>query len=530
MTENRSNSRITFGLIDLLVLLLVSSALLLFFSWLAGKLPLDKLPDPVAKAFGWASALLAGSGAAAAAFRARLSHASPWFYLLGIPVAIALMLVGVIATNKLFPGPVVAAAHSPSEFWVHFRFQVQPGGGRSPEVLFSQLEPLPVVQGSGQTALAIDPGTQLYDTRITLPDPGKQFIAAIGRNNDQEARRGAYIGVTNMRFVRKKDNPPDDLHAYAKLECAEGQNCSINDHDPQPGWVEKIVLSRPLGFLSTAVYAQTEPANAGPLPWLVPTLDTLQKQSGQSQIGFTKFLIQSPGGPQWQLFDFFTYAIRANSVPVAINGWRPEYLRVPIDGSKGLELQFGLENLDFAGAEGGCDTIDVALTLHRRGGRDDQTKTVKLFRNYIALRNAEPANITAPDGMSFTWSGQFVQAQDKFEVFVGSTPDVNIAARMKAELDSGRLRYQETEIRGQIRPPLTTASYGVAIGLQQPSGQIRFTLSQPEAQNMMKWWSQILEGDKEIRRLFQVSPFVYKVKPNGENSNPKVCSAAGVRA
>jgi hypothetical protein len=43
-------------------------------------------------------------------------------------------------------------------------------------------------------------------------------------------------------------------------------------------------------------------------------------------------------------------------------------------------------------------------------------------------------------------------------------------------------------VHGVTRPPLgDNPNYAVAVGLQQPSGQIRFTYDKPAAQELLQW-------------------------------------------
>src|SRR5208283_5434296 len=198
-------------------------------------------------------------------------------------------------------------------------------------------------------------------------------------------------------------------HYYARIDCRLDRGCSVHPQE-DPGWATdcpRDASRRPLPLCCIpAVYAQAPPAKTqAEAGWLVPSLPALVKLRETRNIGYTEFLIQS--GPLAGLAgsSYFTYDIKVNGTPVSIDGWRSSDLRVPMEPSKGIALRFGLENLNFSGAEGGCETIDVRIAVFQQ---DKRIKSYDLYRQYAALRDAGLVTIAAEDGQSFQWSGKYL--------------------------------------------------------------------------------------------------------------------------
>jgi len=259
----------------------------------------------------------------------------------------------------------------------------------------------------------------------------------------------------------------------------------------------------------------------------VPSLPTLSKLRETKKIGYTEFEIRSGPAASFAEANYFTYDIAVNGTPVSIDGWRSEDLQMPIEPSKGIELRFGLENLNFSGADRGCETIEVQISLFQH---DKKIKTYGLFRKYAALRDAADVTIKAEDGLTFQWNGKYLNPNvgDRYEVFAGSTPNAQYAEKIKARIDQAKAKYEDQDLVGVVRPPLNNPNYGVVVGLRQASGQVHFVLDNRGAEGLRKW----IQNSKSVATLRSAFPMpVFTYKTRGDEGVPKFqpCAEAGLR-
>ncbi len=530
MPSNRGRA---FGLLDTVVVLFISSALVLFVLWLgatfADKSILDKLPDWLSKVSSSVWTWLTTGAAAAAALRQRLRlGAGSREKLPNYPLAIGATTVGmiclVLAVTKSVGGGTPAG-----DFLLKFRVAFAEPRKHLPLSFIQRLPKWLEPQG-----LAVLPDGNMYQVRIDLPLPGKEFRAKVQPLNEEGGiyTDNLYPSPLKVCFVRPPRDPPNGVfHYYARINCRLDQGCSV-DPEEDPGWATNCPSDAAWRLLPLwcvpAAYAQAPLARPQTeVGWLVPSLPTLRKLLETNKIGYTEYLIQS--GPLKSLagVNYFTYDIKVNGTPVAIDGWRASDLRMPLEPSKGIVLQFGLENLNFSGADSGCETIDVQIAVFQQ---DEKIKTYDLFRKYAALRDAEQVTITAEDGLSFQWSGKYLNPTvgERCEVFVGSTSDVRYAGQLKARIDRAGLKYEGQDVVGVVRPPLNNPNYGVSVGLRQASGQVRFMFDNTGERALTKW---IQSGQSlaAVRSAFPRPVSVYCTRAHDEVPRFKPCLAAGSR-
>jgi len=528
MAPNRSSA---FGLLDTLVVLFISSALVLFVLWLgatfAGMTILNTLPDWLSKGMSsvWTWLTTGAAGGGGALWRRFGGGAEPRGALPNYPRAIAGTTLGMICLILAvkFAFPSVPPPNSP--FLLKFRVAF-PDPQNLPPLSFHPTKPF----GEPQGVAAL---SGLYVVSIGLPKPAEEYKAAVlPINQEGTYTEDLHPTPLEMCFIRALRDPASGVsHYYASVDCRLGQGCSIDPID-DPGWVTGCsghsawpVLPR---CCIPAVYARAQPAKtqkeAG---WLVPSLKTLRTLQETKKIGYTEFQIQSSPLRGLAGASYFTYDIKVNGTPVSIDGWRSSDLRATLEPTKGIGLQFGLENLNFSGADGGCETIDLRIAVFQQ---DKQIKTYNLFRKYAALRDAEPATITAGDGQSFQWSGNYLNPKvgERDEVFVNSTTDVTYAGRVKARIDRAGLQYEGQGLVGVLRPPLDHPSYGVIVGLRQASGQVQFMFDSARALALMRW---IQEGQSvsAVKSAFPKPPFIYKTRADNAAPQFNPCKAAGLR-
>ena len=517
-----------FGILDSVVVVFISSALVLFVLWLgatvAGMPILDKLPDWLSKLVSSVWTWLTTGAAAGAALRYRLRQTTG--ALPNYPLAIAGTTMGIICLVLVMPLILRRVAPpAPGVFLLKLRVTLAESQ-RPPSFSFIQRDPN-WLEPQGLAPL----DANLYQIRIDLPQPAGRFRAALIPRNEVGGTLTDNLHPTplDVCFVRAPRDPLNGLsHYYARIDCQLGGGCSAHTLE-DPGWAKdcppaKTRLSHPLSLIPAAYAAVLPETERG---WLVPSLPTLRKLRETKKIGYTEFLIRS--GPMKGVVgsNYLTYDIAVNGTPVSIDGWRSDDLRVPIDPTKGIELPFGLENLSFSGADRGCETISVQIKVFER---DKALKSYVLFRKYAALRDAAEVTIAADDGLSFRWNGKYLNPNvgERCEVFVGSTPDARYAGQIKARIDRVKSKYEGQDLVGVIRPPLNSSNYGVVVGLRQASGQVHFVFDNRGAEALVKW-IQIGKGDAAFRSAFPMPVFTYRTRADEGVPRFRPCAEAGSR-
>ena len=279
-----------------------------------------------------------------------------------------------------------------------------------------------------------------------------------------------------------------------------------------------------LSFIPTTHAQDKVPA----LHWNVPSLAVLERRLRDGEFigtGYTEFTI-AMDVPLVQDADAFYVELAVNGQPVRIDGLRPELLSQPMPLDREFRYRFGLENLNFSGLEGGCDTMSATIQLLRQGEPMDEP--LILQRSYVALRDAIPVSVTA-GGKRFTWTGTYMRPTLSFdhEVFVQSVQvpslkDKEKLARALSDISDLRDRANrdiQAKFQGQpvtfvVRPPLLKPDhlpkkmgFGLAAGIVEETGQIRFTFDRQDAQKLRDY----LKGLGYSRYLIDPESFVYTV-------------------
>lgn len=368
-----------------------------------------------------------------------------------------------------------------------------------------------------------------YSENVFWPGSGNRpIIATAARPVREFASVDDAPGDMKFCITRDPTPPPDNTPVEIHMLCVEGAQCVLDQGDygraVNANCPEKTNQSHSFFSLTTEVHAQTTEKHVKTPGWSVPSLMTLRQMTDRQRVGYTEFTIKSNPTPGTQNADLLRYTIFANGLPLYIDGRPPEDMYAKFDASAGLDSSFGLDNLSFSGADQGCENVAVQLEF-LSGGRP--IKQVQLSRRYAALRDAAAEQAASSDGMKFVWTGRYVKPknEDRAEVFVISTRDINEAVRAKLSIEKVHLSYDGMDVIGVIRPPLDKPVYGVVIGLRQSMGQIKFNFDLGYANRVLAWAKDV-QSSKSI--AFRYVPFIYGMKPN-ESGLGKLASC-GTRA
>lgn len=494
------------GLLDSVIILILACLVVLIILWISGKLQgasaaqFESLPDWLTKAASsiWTYLTGAASSTLLTLLRRR-NKTPPPNYLPWIFGSAIVMLLIVFGVGWMFSQPQYHQ-YPPTAL---LKFTLKCDRKDHPNMSFFQKHPL--YRETHAIAAESDGHYQEY---VDFPSQDARLYARAVRvvTNSQQTD-DPVSAVTEFCFKRNPKPPDNQTPKEVRMDCSEGKRCSISADDP--GWAESCSVDgewRARTRIVPVVYADAPKAPPG---WKVPSLETLRKMNDQKRVGYTEFSIQSPQLSDLKEADSLQYLIKVNGSPLYVDGWTPEDMLAPFEAAQGLKFSFGLENLSFSGADDGCENIEVALSFRQK---DRVIKKVVVSRKYAALRDAEPEEVKSEDGTPVTWSGKYVKPtqEDRTELFVVSTPNLQEARSVKARIDAAKLSYDGMEMVGVLRPPLNNPTYGVVVGLRQPTGQIRFTYDTGSARKMRDWVVSQRANDKSI---FFHAPFLYQMKP-----------------
>jgi TIR domain-containing protein len=373
-----------------------------------------------------------------------------------------------------------------------------------------------------------------YDEIVDTPSDRTLFSAIVAR----EIITG-YVGIPPRTSfcLRRSERSLGDLNRnHVILRCKEGdQPCDTFDSADEglllpaqctPRRVERNSIT--LGDLRLAAprifseaNAQT-PANV----WSVPSLASLLERRNTRALrdGFTVFSLRSAEAISVDA-DGVSLDLVVNDTSVLVSGIPADLQITDFDPVRPLELKFALQNLNFNGRYAGCDQISAQLQFYKQGER---AASILLRLRYSALRNVERANVKTDYGL-IVWSAHYEvvsgpnEAGTDWRVFVQAAPTREMSRLQNAqkEIDLMGLVYQEAgrpyRVVAVLRPALRNSA-GIALGLLQDTGQIRFTFTRDEATRLRSFAMEERRRNGDARRLFVGDPDLYQEPPGADRS------------
>jgi hypothetical protein len=326
--------------------------------------------------------------------------------------------------------------------------------------------------------------------------------------------------------LQRPSSFPQVKAEYDVFECIEGDVCRSPAFGTT-GWlaicpksgeaVPPVKPSRYADFLIARAQAATVERR-----WVVPSLETLSERNAEG-VGYTVFTLSTAAFRKPEALGV-EVDVRVNGTRVEEDGLPPAMRPVANDPAQPFRYSFALQSLGFQGLHGGCDEISVGLTPVYGGGRKGDAQTVTL--SYAALRDVEERKVPFA-GDTLTWWASYITPAREWRfypivhsyIYSVNDPKQAASAAAKAEadrrwLDEQRFSYQGQRVLGVVRPPRTikedgTAAFGLAAGLLQPTGQIRFTFPQADARSMADFMVQQRRGG-EADRVIGADKYVFQ--------------------
>lgn len=306
----------------------------------------------------------------------------------------------------------------------------------------------------------------------------------------------------NICFIRAAPGP-----ISAKFAC-DGTSCKLDELSKNIKGCDAPQTHLDWRLFGQA-YASAVFASSTAIGWITPSLDTLKENYQQQRNTYVEFVVAAEKLLLPETVDAYSYQLTVNEQPVFINGWTEAETISTLDPNQPFQLSFGLQNLDFSGADFGQENLQLTLTFYAAG---EKIRTDIINRNYIALRTVQPFS-TVENDVHYRWSGQqYFGLSDGFEVFIWSSTNAEeIVQRRKKFFDEANLTYQGGKVVAVVRPPLSNnKNYGLVLGLVDGAGRIDFTFPKATATEIATW----LRTD--------VAPLKTAVRPETNRQHPLI--------
>ncbi|OFX11922.1 MAG: hypothetical protein A2516_07305 [Alphaproteobacteria bacterium RIFOXYD12_FULL_60_8] len=377
-----------------------------------------------------------------------------------------------------------------------------------------------------------------YLPTIRLPPAEEDYKAQINPVVKESVKTTKISSETAKLCLRRAASKPKDASPFARISCEFGGECN-REGDFDPGWVRtcleaRIGKLRLFDIIGDFPSAYADPGVSEEIGWYAPSLATLKGRKDFIGGGYTVFRVDSGPLPEIDA-NAVSYDVRVNGVPVRFDGFEPDFIPNSFDNSQGVRLEYALQNLNFSGTQAGCDKLETTFGFLKDGKQ--LPVRLSLSRSYVALRNAEEIQKEGL-GSSFRLSGHYVKPDNGYdhEVFIRSVYSKSERSgivlvklgeeitALKTKFDSLGLEYAGQKLVAVIRPPLTKTSYGLAVGIVEPSGQVRFTYTKEEAETIKAHLLKIRNSNPQrYSQLIGDDAFLYTVNKLDVQSPKGIC-------
>lgn len=387
------------------------------------------------------------------------------------------------------------------------------------------------VQYSTGSRLLVLQNNGYFVESVEFPNSGEPIVAEISPVTTDGNKNAGNI----ISFALDRAAVADyTKNKFTQYDCVADEGCKHNKLSPL--WFNWKSQAEPK--VSSVWFIPSAYADSAKDFWSIPNLETLNDKNSERTVGYTHFSVTSEK-PLNIDADAFFYDITANGVAANINGVTGSYRAIKYDPSLPLNIEFGLQNLNFSGNDGGCDAIGLTIRFIKDGTLLDST--IHLKRSYIALRDAGKVTSNIND-VEVSWTGKYIRAGKEYdnEVFLLSklvskdldfdTHKAKIQAAVteietvKNDFNNLKLTFNNQPLVAVVRPSLTKISYSLAVGIVEDNKQIRFTFDENKAQELKSFLIAQRENSSKAKRVIDPGLFVYKIRGDASYvPSPQVC-------
>ena len=389
-------------------------------------------------------------------------------------------------------------------------------------------------------------GLAYYQYGVPYPAASDVVRGTIVAETREDARLSSAPPTLTQICLQRPPRFPQQRADYDIFDCTEGGACKPSRDTT--GWLQACPTAHakaapaPMTPRLWRVAWQDEPdrPTTGPsgVRWVAPSLRSLAGRPHEG-VGYTVFTVETDAFERDDVVGV-EVGVRVNGTPVEEEGLPPELRPSPNDPTEAFSHSFALQTLNFTGAEGGCDVVELSLRPLLTNGEKGAARTARL--SYVALRDVAERRQPLGAGQ-LTWLASYITPAREWrniaEVhsYIYSTRAgagaaqraAGLAAADKRWIDAANLTYQGQRVVGVVRPPRTiqsdgSAAFGLGAGLVQPNGQVRFTFSDPDARKLAAFMI-AQRTSAEARRVIAPAPYIFQAV-GGSRTAPGICEAA----
>ena len=389
-------------------------------------------------------------------------------------------------------------------------------------------------------------GLAYYQYGVPYPAAHDVVRGTIVAETRDDARLSSAPPTLTQICLQRPPRFPPQRADYDVFDCTEGGACRPSRDTT--GWLQacpagQVEAAPPLTTprLWRAAW-QNEGADPVPGPtivrWVAPSLRSLAGRSNEG-VGYTAFTLETDAFKGADVVGV-EVGVRVNGTPVEEEGLPPELRPSPNDPTEDFSYSFALQTLNFTGARGGCDLVELSLQPLLANGEKGATRTATL--SYVALRDV--AERRQPLGAGeLTWLASYITPAREWRNIAevhsysystragpgAAQRAAGLAGADKRWLDAADLTYLGQRVVGVVRPPRTVrpdggAAFGLGAGLVQPNGQVRFTFSDADARRLAAFMI-AQRITPAARRVIAPSPYIFQAV-GGSRTAPGVCETA----
>lgn len=371
-------------------------------------------------------------------------------------------------------------------------------------------------------------GTPYYQVDISYPTDSEFIKGTIVPEIRATSTLSTQPTSITQICVQRPSSFPQLKAGYDMLDCTEGNVCQTSAFAtgwlaicPKSGEALPPATVRPSRY-AAFLLAQAQAADTE-RRWVVPSLETLAGQNAEG-VGYTVFTLSTSAFRKPEALGV-EVDVRVNGTRVEQDGLPPAMRPVANDPTQPFTHSFALQSLDFQGLNGGCDDISVGLTPLYANGRKGEPHQVTL--SYAALRDVEERKVPFA-GDTLAWHASYITPAREWRSYpivhsyIYPVKDAKSAAEAAAAaeadrrwLDEQHFSYEGQRVLGVVRPPRTiqpngTAAFGLAAGLLQPTGQIRFTFPPDDARRFSAFMVKQRSRSDTASRVIETDQYVFQ--------------------
>ena len=210
-------------------------------------------------------------------------------------------------------------------------------------------------------------GLAYYQYGVPYPAANDVVRGTIVAETRDDARLSSAPPTLTQICLQRPARFPQQRADYDIFDCTEGGACKPSRDTT--GWLQACPTAHaeaaPAPMTPRLWRAAWQDEPEGPAPgtsgvrWVAPSLRSLAGRPHEG-VGYTVFTLETDAFKRADVVGV-EVGVRVNGTPVEEEGLPPELRPLPNDPTEDFSHSFALQTLNFTGAQGGCDVVELSL-------------------------------------------------------------------------------------------------------------------------------------------------------------------------